>query len=405
MRGGRFFCVALPLILCIAAIISLLYAALAGVSHRRLNMFSVDVSNLTIDASDARDFISNLDVSNLADSLGDNIEDTIKENLPEGSDLEDLKSKLPDGTTLDDLKDKLPDGTSLDNIDIDNIDIDSLLGNNNKARRALEARQDAVITASTLGLGDKYQVTLWGYCRVDSNGDRNCTDPEWDWASKHFNTSVLDTLAEQTGLNITLPKELHDALDVFKPVTKWTQIGFVISIVALAIEFVIGIFANCTRVISCLLWLWAGITTVIVIATAALATVTASVVVGAIESVGHKYNADASVNTSFLATIWIGAAFSIAAGLFWIFTICCCKPESRDDRKARKSYNDGEKLLPGSNRGGYGRLGDDNEMHGGMGRSPQPSPGFSPAYNYGGGPQYPQNARSDLAYEPYTSRA
>jgi hypothetical protein len=244
MRGGRFFCVALPLILCIAAIISLLYAALAGVSHRRLNMFSVDVSNLTIDASDARDFISNLDVSNLADSLGDNIEDTIKENLPEGSDLEDLKSKLPDGTTLDDLKDKLPDGTSLDNIDIDNIDIDSLLGNNNKARRALEARQDTVITASTLGLGDKYQVTLWGYCRVDSNGDRNCTDPEWDWASKHFNTSVLDTLAEQTGLNITLPKELHDALDVFKPVTKWTQIGFVISIVALAVEFVIGIFAN-----------------------------------------------------------------------------------------------------------------------------------------------------------------
>lgn len=400
MRGGRFVCVALPLILCVAAIIALLYAVLAGVSHRNLNMFSVDVSNLTIDASDARDLIQGLDVSN----LGDNIEDQIKENLPDGTDLEDLKSKLPDGTTLDDLKDKLPDGSSLSDIG-NSIDLDSLL-NNDKARRAVSARQEGAITASTLGLGDKYQVTLWGYCRVNSDGDRNCTDPEWDWASKHFNTTVLDTIADQTGLNISLPKELHDALDVFKPVTKWTQIGFAISLAALAVEFVIGTFALCTRVMSCLVWLWAGLTTTIVIATAALATVTASVVVGAIESVGHKYNAKASVNTSFLATIWIGAAFSIAAGLFWIFTICCCKPESRQERKARKGFNnDNEKLLPGSNRGGYGRLGDDNEMHGGIGRSPQPSPGFSPAYNYGGGPQYPQNARSDLAYEPYSTRA
>lgn len=389
---------ALPLILCIAAIIALLYAVLAGVSHRNLNMFSVDLSNLTIDASDASDLIQGLDVSKLG-NLGDNIENEIKEKLPEGTSLDDLKSKLPDGTTLDDLKDMLPDGSSLDN-----IDIDSLLNNNGKARRVVAARQEGVITAASLGLGVKYEVNLWGYCRVDSNGDRNCTSPEWDWASKTFNTTVLDTLADQTGLNITLPDELHDALNVFKPVTKWTQIGFCISLVALAIEFVIGIFANCTRVISCLVWLWAGVTTVLVIATAALATVTASVVVGAIESVGHKYNAKASVDTSFLATIWIGAGFSIAAGLFWIFTICCCKPESRQERKARQGFNEGEKFLPGSQRGGYGRLGDDNEMHGGLSRSPQPSPGFSPAYNYGG-PQYPQNARSDLAYEPYTTRA
>lgn len=388
---------ALPLILCIAAIISLLYAVLAGVSHRRLNMFTIDISNFTLDASEASEFISNFDPNNLGD-LSD-VENQIKEKLPEGTSLEDIESKLPDGTTLDDLKDLLPDGSSLDD-----VDIDSLLNNNGKARREIEARADGVVTASTLGLGDKYEVNLWGYCRVDSNGDRNCTSPEWDWASKHFNTTVLDTLAEQTGLNITLPDELHDALEVFKPVTKWTQIGFVISLVALGLEFALGIFANCTRVMSCLVWLWAGITTVLVIATAALATVTASVVVGAIESVGHKHNADASINTSFLATIWIGAAFSIAAGLFWIFTICCCKPESRQERKARKGFNDGEKLLPGSQRGGYGRLGEDNEMHGGLGRSPQPSPGFSPAYNYGG-PQYPQNARSDLAYEPYSTRA
>lgn len=403
MRGGRFFCVALPLILCLGAIISLLYAVLAGVSHRRLSLFTIDTGNLTIDASDAREFLNKIDL----DNLGDNIEDQLKDKLADGgASLDELKSKLPDGTDLNDLKDKLPDGNDLN---IDDIDLDSILGDNSKAKRDLEARQE-VITAATLNIADKYVVNLWGFCSYDSAGKRTCTDPEWDWASKDFNTSVLDDIAEQTGLNITLPKELHDALDVFKPVTKWTQIGFAISLVALGIEFVVGIAANCTRVISCLVWLWAGLTTVIVVATAILATVTATVVVGAVEGLGDKYNVDASLDTSFLATIWIGAAFSIAAGLFWIFTICCCKPESRSERKARKGFaNDDEKLLPGSQRGGYGRLGDDNEMSGGI-RSAQPSPGFSPGfspsgpYNYGA-PQYPQNARSDLAYEPYSQRA
>ncbi|KAK0384006.1 hypothetical protein NLU13_8095 [Sarocladium strictum] len=402
MRGGRFVCVALPLILCLAAIIALLYAVLAGVTHRNLYMFSVDLSNLTIDASEATNLVKGLDLNNLdLSKLDGQTEDLIKQYLPAGTTLEDLKNKLPDGTTLDDLKDKLPDGTDLSNL---GGTIDNLLNNNGKARRDLEAREDGVVTAASLGLGDKWQVSLWGYCTVNSNGNRNCTSPEWNWAAKHFNTSLLDTIASQTGLNITLPHELHDALAVFKPVTKWTQIGFATSLVALAIEFVFGIFATCTRVVSCLVWLWAGITTALVIATATAATVTASVVVGAIKSVGHEYNAKASVNTSFLATIWIGAAFSVAAGLFWILTMCCCKPESRQERKARKGFNDGEKLLPGFQRGGYGRLGDDNEMHGGLGRSPQPSPGFSPAFNHGG-PQYPQNARSDLAYEPFSTRA
>ncbi|KAH8179297.1 SUR7/PalI family protein [Sarocladium implicatum] len=402
MRGGRFVCVALPLILCIGAIISLLYAVLAGVSHRNLDLFSVDTANLTIDASDAREFLDKIDLNN----VGDNIEDEIKNKLADGdASLDELKSKLPDGADLNDLKDKLPDGNDLN---LDDINLDDIFNGNSKAKRDLEARQE-VITSQTLGIADKYVVTLWGYCSYNSEGKRNCTDPEWDWASKHFDTGVLDDIAEQTGLNITLPKEIHDALDVFKPVTKWTQIGFAISLVALGIEFAVGIWANCTRVISCIVWLWAGITTILVVATAILATVTATVVVGAIDGLGDKYNVEASLDTAFLATIWIGAAFSIAAGVMWLATVCCCKPESRSDRKARRGFNDDEKLLPGSQRGGYGRLGEDNEMSGGI-RNSHPSPGFSPAfsnsgpYNYGA-PQYPQNARSDLAYEPYSSRA
>lgn len=390
---------ALPLILCIGAIVTLMYAVLAGVAHRRLYMFSIDVSELSIDASDAAKIFKNLDIKNLdqniKDSLNDIDLDSITDKLPTDV-AKEVKDKVQNGG--EDLRDTLKD-VDLDDIkdDVkDTLDLDKLL---NDKRRSVEARAEQRITAESLDLADKYEVSLWGYCRINNKGDRDCTHAKFNWASK-LNTDVLDDIVHQSGVKLELPDELDDALNVFKKVSKWTQIAFVICLLALGIELIVGFFANFTRVISCLIWLWAGITACVVIATAALATVTATVIVGGVEAVGHKWNADATINTSFLATIWIGAAFAIAASSMWIFTICCCKPESRSDRK-KKRASDNEKLLPGNQRGAYGQL-EDAEAHGGL-TSAQASPGFAPtAYN---APSYPRSTRADLAYEPYSNRA
>lgn len=404
MRAGRFFCVALPLILCLGSIIALLVAVLAGVAHNRMYMFEIRTRDLTVNAGQIRDLIDGLDLDDIRDRVEDasgDVKDTIKDNLPEGVDYDDVKDRLPDGVDLDDI--------NLDDIDLGKIDPSNLedsvkdIFGNNKVRRQ---DNDSIVTRKTLGLGEKYEVTLWGYCRID-DGDRNCTDNEWDWANKQLNTDTIENLINLIDSDVKIPKQLKDGLDVYKTVSKWTQVAFVVALLALGIEFVIGIFANCTRVISCIVWLWAGLTTIIVIVTASLATATAAIVVGTVEAAGKKFDVHASLDGNFLATIWIGAAFSIAAGLFWIFTICCCKPEDRKDRTRYRDSDGGEKLLPGSAGGQYGRIGEDHEMTGGYsgyGGQPSPgySPGFAPPYNQ---PQYPRGARSDLAYEPYSNRA
>lgn len=353
MGVGRFFCVALPLLLVIASIVATLIAVLAGVVHENLSLFSLDLEDLTI---------NDANFENIASSLG-----------------------------VDD--------------DLDKIGL--------KARADIEVRADN-ITASALGLADKYDITLWGYCYKNSKGKKKCSDHKFDWADSALNTTFIEDFGSAAGVKITLPKEIKSALKTFKTVMKWTEIAFIIALVALGIEFVVGIFANFTRIISCLTWLIAGVAALLTCASATLATVTAAVVVGAVESTAKFYGVKGTVGTKFLATIWIGAAFAIAATLFWIFTICCCKPEHRSSRRDKHRSADGEKLLPtgGFTQRGYAPLSNEHEMTSGAGGAAgsyynPTQPQFDPAYDSShSNARYPAgNGRSDLAYEPYSHRA
>ncbi|UNI23478.1 hypothetical protein JDV02_009296 [Purpureocillium takamizusanense] len=331
MGVGRFFCVALPLILTIGAIISLLVATLSGVVHNNnLFVFSVDVSDLSINPA-------NFD--NIANKLG------------------------------------------------------------SRANNA----QTSNITAGNLGLDQVYEVSLWGYCSKDKDGKRNCIKGRFDWASHELNTTWIEEFGSTAGVKINLPTEVKDALKAFRTVTKWTEVTFIIALVALGIELFVGIFSNCSRVVSCLTWLVASITAVLVGAAAGLATAMATIVVGTVESTAKFYGVKGTVGTRFLAAVWIATAFAIGAAFFWLFTICCCKPEHRSRSAKRGSkHDDGEKLLPTR---GYAPLTSDHEMSGGFYNPNQQGQQFG--HNYSSQPpRYPGgNGRSDLAYEPYSHRA
>jgi len=369
MRGGRFFCVALPLILCLASLVLMLVVTLAGVYHSSLSLFTIDLTHATLDAADAKDIL-------------ENIEGGLPKNIQ----------------------------TDIDNLDLNNININDgdlslgdLLGSAGSSRRGIEARgfteglesrQTGNISLVKLGFAKKYEVTLWGDCAVSENNKRNCTKAEFDWAHKHLDLSSIESKGTAAGVKFDIPSAVKDAIKTFSDVNKYAEIVFIAAIVALAIEFLIGIFANCTRVISCLVWLFSGITTALVCGSAALATAMAGVVVGTLDGSSDFFGAKGEINTTFLALVWIAAACSIGASLFWIFTICCCKPESRSKHHDR---DDSEKLLP---RGGYAPLGEDHERS---------AAGFqndlnSPPTDYQG-PSYPRGVRSDLAYEPYSHRA
>lgn len=343
MAVGRFVCVALPLLLTIASIGALLYATLAGVAHHNTFMFKLDTRNITLD----------------------------KQNL---------ESLAQDA------------GVDLNGIGKDlGIDIDNLL---NEA-------PSTNVTAKQLNLDYIFEVNLWGFCYV-KDGKRECTKAEFDWASHALNDTYLKNFGTQAGVTIPLPKDIQGPIKAFRTVMKYTEIAFIAALVLLGVELVVGMLATFSRVISCLTWLIACVTTVIVFAAAGLATGTSAAVVGAVEASTKVFGVKGGIQTSFLAVIWIAAAFALGANLFWIFTICCCKPEHGRARgvRHRDNHPDGEKLIPSR---GYAPLGSEHEMTGF-----QQHPGQHTGYNnsYGQPARYPAgNGRSDLAYEPYSHRA
>lgn len=381
---GRYACVAIPFLLTLGSLIALLIAGLAGVADKSLYMFQVNTTDLSI---------SPLSIENVLDQITKRQTDGSGLHDVEGL-LNDVKDNVGDaaGDVVDDIKNTVGDkaGDVIDDIQ------DAVDNNPDLANTVANVANGGNLTAADLGLFDLYDIGLWGYCYTPQNGSRACTKSQFNWAEKELNTTTtqLDDLIlianTAGGQNITLPKEISTAINTFSTVTRWTEIVFIIAYIALGVELLFGIFANCTRVFSCITALVAAFATVAVCAAAALATATSAIVVGAVETTAKFYGVSASLNTRFLATVWIAAAFAIAAGFFWMFTCCCCAP---DHSSRRRSYRDSthEKLMPSSS-GPY-----------------QPVPGGNTGYT---GAQYPAAAAQpqsygyatpahDARYEPY----
>ncbi|PTB68849.1 hypothetical protein BBK36DRAFT_1134579 [Trichoderma citrinoviride] len=312
MGAGRFLCVALPLLLTIGSIATLLYAVLAGVAHENLKLIQVDLSELSVSPLSFKSLVSRAEFS-------------IKE-------------------------------TQTDNI-----------------------------TAEALGLHKYYDLTLWGSCSSDDKKKWDCSKAQFDWATKQINTTDIT----EGSTTIQLPKDVKDSIKVFQKLIKWSEVAFIVALIGLGLELLIGIFSNFSRAVSCLTWFESLVTTILVIIACSLSTATVAIIAGVVQGSKTLYGAKVHLDGRFLAVIWIGAAFCIGASLFWIFTICCCKPEKRQKSSKHSSISDGEKLLPGGGFGsrGYAPLGENTGYT-----------SSAPRFAAGSG-------RSDLAYEPYSHRA
>lgn len=348
MGAGRFVCVLLPVLLTVAAIVSFLIATLTGVAHNRMYLFRLDTQNLTIDQASLASFADDLGVGDDLDSIT--------------NDINDLS--------------------------------DTISGNSRVKRLAL--RQDVQtdnITAQDLGMAKQYDVSFWGYCYVDFNDDRHCTDSEMNWAANTLNDSYLEEFASVSGVSIALPDEITGPLRAFREISRWTGIAFIVALVVLGVELVIGILSNFSRAISCVTWLVGLLAIIVTGVAAALATAQAAVVVGAVEATAWRYGVEGHINTRFLATIWIGFAFTLAASLFFLFTVCCCKNERRN---RNRGGDDGEKFAPSKSYAPLGS-GNDHEMTSGTGfYNPQQAPQYGAPYG---------GRTTESAYEPYSHRA
>lgn len=274
-----------------------------------------------------------------------------------------------------------------------------------------ESSSSINITASDLGLADSYRVTLWNYCSV-TGSNVTCTKPAFNWAASALNTSSLSSLASSTtGITVTLPTEVTTALKTFTTVEKWTEVVYIIAIVATAIELVLGFFAMCSRVGSCCTFLLSGFSTVAIIAASIMATILSSTVVGSIDSVAKAYGVKSSINTHFLSVTWLAVAFSLASGLFWMFTICCCASDHASRNKSAKKpwgrnrgqSDDAEKMIPV---GAYQRVGEPETSYAGQQHGIyNQQPAAHPQGQYGVPMHNMRPQRSQQGYEPYSHTA
>jgi hypothetical protein len=364
MGAGRFACVLLPIILTVAAIVSLLVATLAGVAHNRMFLFSLDTEDLTIDP---------ITVQSLANDAGIPSEDDIRNGL---NDLTNAAGEQIDSAT-DTVSGAAEDAT------------DAITGVTERGH--VEVRQTeltANITARDLDMAREYDVTLWGFCYVPfGSDDRHCTDAELNWAGSWLNDTALESINSTSGYTIYLPDEITGPLRAYREMARWTAVAFIIALVCLGVQLVIGIMSNFSRIISCVTWLFGLLSIVLVGVAASMATAQAAIVVGIVEATAFRYGVQGSINTDFLAAIWIGFAFTLVANTFWLFTVCCCK---NNERKSKRDSGSREKW--GSSNA-YKPLGgaNDHEMTN--------SRGF---YN----PQhaYASQATRTGAYEPYSQQ-
>ena len=344
MGFGRFVCVAVPFALTLASLVALLVAGLAGVANKNLFLFEVNTTGLSISPSDAVGIVT----------------------------------RSPDDIFTD----------------------PGLLTGSGAAGIAAGGN----ITAPDLGLYDLYQVSLWNLCYVTHNGSTGCSQPQFNWAVNAFNGTEnnFQQLSTLSGGMIDIPKAITDAITTFATIVKWTEVVFIIAYVALGVELFFGLCTSCSRAVSCLTWLVGTLAAVAVGGAAAMSTGIAAAVTGAVDGSAERFGVKASINTGFLAAVWIAVAFAVAAALFWIFTICCCAPDhsSRSSRRSNKRFldNEGEKLMPV---GAYQPLHEPQQS----GYAPQQG-GFAAPQTYGYAPQY-GNARfgaprSESAYEPYS---
>ena len=246
---------------------------------------------------------------------------------------------------------------------------------------ALEAAKQA------MGMQDYYTIYLRSYCGWNGNDKyANCTDPKsYFW----FNPITIWGL-NNTGTPVDdfLPKSFRDGLDTYHGASKAMFVLYVAALAATSATLLVGVSAIFSR--------WGSFFTTFCAKAASVLFVAATALASAIflilrTSLNHTLKDDYGIKTTVggksLALSWIGTAFAVGAGFFWLLSVCCCS--------GRSPYNQGGREGRGRTRAEktpytYERVG-----------SPYMGPRDTqsvPLQNFGGGGGHEQRGS---AYEPF----
>lgn len=106
-------------------------------------------------------------------------------------------------------------------------------------------------------LKDFYTIALWGYCSGDiKDGDYKttfCSEPQPEFWFDPFKVWNVDEAKNM------LPEDAEKTMNIYKNVSKWMFIAYIIAFIATALELIVGLFAICSRWGSCVTTLISGV--------------------------------------------------------------------------------------------------------------------------------------------------
>lgn len=256
---------------------------------------------------------------------------------------------------------------------------------------------------SALGVQDFYHVSLWNYCSGDfqTNSSGGVSD-QVTYCSPHQNEFWFNPVdvwgLNNTGVDQFFSKELRDGLNTYKTVAKWMFIAYLVALISTIAEILVGFLALFSRLGSLATTIVSTVSSLFFIAFALTSTILYATLTGTFNDALKKYDIHGSLGYSIYVTIWLGVLFSLASGLFWLFSSCCCS--GRSDKI--KGYGDGPARSRFRDQQGpyqYERV--ESPLRGGQGYgAPQRGYQSGPGYQ---APQMPLNnvGNRGTAYEPF----
>ncbi|ORY87782.1 actin cortical patch SUR7/pH-response regulator pali [Protomyces lactucae-debilis] len=191
--------------------------------------------------------------------------------------------------------------------------------------------------ASQLGLMDYYQAALWTYCSGPSkNGSfespTRCTPSS---TSFWFNPVQIIQDDLYVGNVITIPQDIQDDLDLVKTAYAWLKPICIVACVFSFLAILAILPAYRSRWGSFFATIISFVAALFSVGQAVVATVLFSIFSSVINDNLPDLNVKASLGTPMFVLAWLSAGFSLVAFIFVLFTLCCCKPETRRTREYR----------------------------------------------------------------------
>lgn len=177
-----------------------------------------------------------------------------------------------------------------------------------------------------LNMYDYYTVYLRGYCGWNGNDVyANCSSPETIFYFDAIKIWGLDGNTTGTDLEALLPKSLRDGLSTYEKVSKAMSVVYIIASAATVGTLLIGISAIFSR--------WGSFATTFFAAASSIFMVAGSVVATALfftlkkvlnDALDKEYGIVTSTGQRGFILTWVGTAFAVGAGFFWLLSVCCC---------------------------------------------------------------------------------